>query len=302
MEVSAIVDEKNIKNQQDEFYDTVMPEKIDIFGMSVNLLWQEIADKPPVRRQCTADHFYLQIPDVAAYWVNPEKNQITIEVANPSISYTIVATWLLGTVMAYLLQYHGYLVLHGSAVLINSSAVVFSGDSGAGKSTIASALVKQGYPLLTDDVVVIKTLAGGAMVLVPGPAKLKLWADALELLEYSSNGLQQVVNKIDKYQFPVRNHDDSLYTISRFYELIPDEACTEFSNHELFGIDKLQILIRNTYRYNMLKPLNKLNKHFKSCSLLGAKIRTFRIKRSSNPQNLAIMLELIKNHNNNIYN
>lgn len=300
MEVSAIVDE-SIKSQQDEFCDVVMPGVINVFGLSVNLLWQEIADKPPVRRQCTAEHFYLQIPEVAAYWVNPEKDQIVIEIANPGISYTIVATWLLGTVMAYLLQYHGYLVLHGSAVLINNSAVVFSGDSGAGKSTIASALVKQGYPLLTDDVVVIKTLADGAMVLVPGPAKLKLWADALELLEHSSHGLQQVVNKVDKYQFPVSNHDDSLYPISRFYELIPDATCAEFSWQELFGIDKLQLLIKNTYRYNMLKPLNKLKEHFKSCSLLGAKIRTFRIKRSSNPQNLAIMLELIKNHNNNIY-
>lgn len=273
-----------------------LPQEIHVFGLSVKLVWQPIEAKPEVKYQCTDNHFYLAVNEVAAYRVDPRQNQIIIERANEHVDYTIVATWLLGTVMAYLLQYHGYLVLHGSAVLVNQQAVIFSGDSGAGKSTTASALVKLGYPLLTDDVVVIKTLADGTMLLVPGPAKLKLWADALELLEYSSHGLQAVVNKMDKYQLPVTNHESSLYPISRFYELNPDNSCSAVDCCELFGIDKLQLLIKNTYRYNMLKPLNKLQQHLKSCSQLGSEIRTFKIKRSNNPQSLAIIIDLIKIH------
>ena len=273
-----------------------LPSEISVFGMSVQLLWQSLELKPEVKYECTAEHFYLDIRDVAAYWVNPQQNQIIIERANAAVNYTIVATWLLGTVMAYLLQYHGYLVLHGSAVLINQRAVIFSGESGAGKSTTASALVKQGYPLLTDDVVVIKTLADGAMALIPGPPQLKLWADALALLEHSSDGLQAVVNIMDKYQLPVANHDRTLYPIASFYELNPDSSNLEVDCCELFGIDKLQLLIKNTYRYNMLKPLNKLSEHFKSCSQLGAKIRTYQIKRSAAPQSLAIIIDLVKNH------
>lgn len=276
-----------------------LPTEISIFGMSVQLVWQKLELKPEVKYECTTEHFYLDIQDVAAYWVNPQQNQIIIERANPTVNYTIVATWLLGTVMAYLLQYHGYLVLHGSAVLINQRAVIFSGESGAGKSTIASALVKKGYSLLTDDVVVVKTLTDGSMVLVPGPAKVKLWADALELLEHSANGLQAVVNKMDKYQLPVANHECALYPIASFYELNPDSSKQEVDCRELFGVDKLQLLIKNTYRYNMLKPLNKLAEHFKSCSQLGAKIRTYQIKRSAAPQSLAIIIDLVKNHATN---
>lgn len=276
-----------------------LPTEINIFGMSVQLLWQPLESKPSVLQECTAEHFYLNIRDVAAYWVNPQQNQIIIERATDEVNYTIVATWLLGTVMAYLLQYHGYLVLHGSAVLINQQAVIFSGVSGAGKSTTASALVKQGYPLLTDDVIVIKTLTDGTMVLIPGPPQLKLWSDALLLLEHSSYGLQSVANKIDKYQLPVTNHERALYPIRSFYELNPDSSNHEVDCRELFGIDKLQLLIRNTYRYNMLKPLNKLSEHFKSCSQLGAKIRTYQIKRSAASQSLAIIIDLVKSHATN---
>lgn len=276
-----------------------LPTEINIFGMSVQLLWQPLESKPYVLQECTAEHFYLNIRDVAAYWVNPQQNQIIIERATDEVNYTIVATWLLGTVMAYLLQYHGYLVLHGSAVLINQQAVIFSGVSGAGKSTTASALVKQGYPLLTDDVIVIKTLTDGTMVLIPGPPQLKLWSDALILLEHSSHGLQSVANKIDKYQLPVTNHERALYPIRSFYELTPDSSNQEVDCCELFGIDKLQLLIRNTYRYNMLKPLNKLSEHFKSCSQLGAKIRTYQIKRSAASQSLAIIIDLVKSHATN---
>lgn len=271
-----------------------LPDEIMVFGLSVKLVWQNIVNKPDVHVQCTAVHFYLYVNEVAAYWVNPEQNEIIIECLAPEVSYTVVTTWLLGTVMAYLLQYHGYLVLHGSAVLIDEKAVIFSGDSGAGKSTTASALVKQGYSLLTDDVVVVKKLEDGSMVLVPGPAKLKLWADALVLLEHNPYGLQQVVNKADKYQLPVSNHDNSLYQIGSFYELNPDSVDSGVSCCEVFGVDKLQLLIKNTYRYKMLRPLNMLEQHFISCGLLAESIQVFKIKRPAKLDSLAEILSIIR--------
>jgi hypothetical protein len=49
----------------------------------------------------------------------------------------------------------GRTVLHGSAVSINGHGVVVIGTSGAGKSTTATALIRRGAALLSDDVVVI---------------------------------------------------------------------------------------------------------------------------------------------------
>ena len=112
------------------------PDQIMLFDRAVNLLWQGItlpAENQATHR-CDAKQFYLNIPDVARFLAIPDENSIIIEKAHDDISTHVLNTWLLGTVIAYILQYHGHLVLHGSAVLINGRAVIFSGQSGAGKS------------------------------------------------------------------------------------------------------------------------------------------------------------------------
>ncbi len=47
------------------------------------------------------------------------------------------------------------LVLHGSLVRIGSSLAVFTGETGAGKSTLGASLDAKGYPLLGDDAVIV---------------------------------------------------------------------------------------------------------------------------------------------------
>ncbi len=156
-------------------------EQITAFGEVVELKWQPINIEVPdgVLVICESERYYLHIKGVARYLVLPQQNLIVIEKEHADISFAIVATWLFGTVFAYLLQYKGYLVLHGSAIAVQDKVMIFSGESGAGKSTLASAMVDRGYHLVTDDVVVIKYNHVGQLVVVPGPAKVKLWQDAL---------------------------------------------------------------------------------------------------------------------------
>ena len=66
------------------------------------------------------------------------------------------ATTVMGIPMGYLLQINGFQVLHGSSVSINNLAVSFIGRSGAGKSSIALALINDGLRLLTEDLCIIK--------------------------------------------------------------------------------------------------------------------------------------------------
>ncbi|MEA2684634.1 MAG: hypothetical protein QOK05_2962 [Chloroflexota bacterium] len=92
---------------------------------------------------------------MGAFLVRPGEVVVNpIEGHRPSILRLV----LLGPVMAILLQLRGALVLHGSAVAVDGAAAVFVGDTGAGKSTTAGALVRAGSRLLADDLVVV---AGG---------------------------------------------------------------------------------------------------------------------------------------------
>ena len=63
---------------------------------------------------------------------------------------------LVGIPLGYVLQNNNFQVLHGSSVASADSAVCFIGKSGAGKSSLAMALVDRGLKLVTEDLCVIK--------------------------------------------------------------------------------------------------------------------------------------------------
>ncbi|MGD1057499.1 MAG: hypothetical protein ABR992_08810 [Solirubrobacteraceae bacterium] len=69
----------------------------------------------------------------------------------------------------------GLEVMHASGVVLNGSAVLVAGPPGAGKSSLASALVRAGGQLLSDDAVALQ-LSDGALIAHPGSAVLQLRA------------------------------------------------------------------------------------------------------------------------------
>ncbi len=84
---------------------------------------------------------------------------------------------VVGPAMAMILRQRGHLLLHGSAVDCNGTAVVFLGRSGAGKSTMAAALHARGHALLSDDVIAV-SWRGDGPVLAPGAPQFRLTDEA----------------------------------------------------------------------------------------------------------------------------
>ena len=88
---------------------------------------------------------------------------------------------LLDQLLPALLGSRVRLVLHASAVDIGARAVGFLGAAGAGKSTLAAALVRSGASLLTDDALVIDCGASAPRA-VPSYPGLRLWPDSARLV------------------------------------------------------------------------------------------------------------------------
>lgn len=74
-------------------------------------------------------------------------------------------------------NYLGGLFLHGSAVMVNGQAIAFIGHSRSGKTTLAGAFAKAGYPFLTEDVIELVP-SGETYLLQPKPARLRLFIDS----------------------------------------------------------------------------------------------------------------------------
>jgi hypothetical protein len=74
----------------------------------------------------------------------------------PGTPQELVAILTAGTVVAYLLSDEGQLVLHASAVDADGTALAFIGQSGQGKTTMATLMCAEGYPLVADDLLPVE--------------------------------------------------------------------------------------------------------------------------------------------------
>jgi excisionase family DNA binding protein len=80
---------------------------------------------------------------------------------------------LLCQALSFALAAHGRETMHASAVDVGGRAIVVSGDSGRGKSTLATALCANGGRLLADDLVSIRFDGDGRLVV--DPTSTKTW-------------------------------------------------------------------------------------------------------------------------------
>lgn len=106
--------------------------------------------------------------------------------------------FLLGPVMALLLHQRGFLVLHGSSVKVQEGAVAFLGYRGNGKSTTAINLYKDGYPLVTDDILAIKFNTQGLPVVYPGYPHVRLNEDAYNQVKDNTDILTPIRTIVGK--------------------------------------------------------------------------------------------------------
>jgi hypothetical protein len=85
--------------------------------------------------------------------------------------------YLLGSVLAFVVRLRGMVPLHASAVVVQEQAVLFAGAAGAGKSSLAAAFAVLGYPVLSDDLVVIDDSRGDVLAF-PNRPRLSVWPDS----------------------------------------------------------------------------------------------------------------------------
>lgn len=157
---------------------------------------------------------YLFWNDIGIFTIT--KNEIII---NPKtgLDLNFLKFLLFGYGFAILLHLKGRLVLHANAVEINNSAVVISGASGIGKSTISFAFHQKGYKLLCDDVLSID-IRKKCQKVYPSFPRIKLWPDVIQNFDEYPGKIPKIHNKTSKRFFNVsENFSDIEKKINTIY-------------------------------------------------------------------------------------
>jgi hypothetical protein len=102
--------------------------------------------------------YLLRFPNHADFLISRSGCEITCRPL-PGISESTIRHLLLDSAIPLILSQREPLVLHASAILVNNGAVCFVGTSGQGKSTLAASHGQLGYPVISDDYLVLRQVA-----------------------------------------------------------------------------------------------------------------------------------------------
>ena len=232
-------------------------------------------------------HFTGSVVGIARFWIDPCRIIVDPE---PDVDEALLRPIIWGSAIIILLQQRGYLVLHASCVAIADTAIAFLGASGAGKSTLASTFQRQGYPVLSDDVLAIQW-HGTEPIVYPGIGLIKLLPDAaialgenpasLPLLNAASPKLMQRIS-IPPLHETCRLRKLYLLGIGSQQRII-----------DLSGSEALLSLIYHS-REQGLQTQALQAQHFKRCSQLLKAIPLSRLERRKSLNDLSHIVDQIE--------
>src|SRR5712664_60268 len=168
-------------------------------------------------------------------------------------SYTLedACTYLLGPVMGFVLRLRGITCLHASAIALGDCAIALAGSPGAGNSTLAAAFARNGFPVLSDDVVALADV-GRQFLAQPGYPRVNLWPDSVHSVFGPDDTLPRITPTWDKRYLGLGQNGCSFAAeplpLRAVYILGTREATLALPViEEVAGSEAFMALVANTY-------------------------------------------------------
>jgi len=143
--------------------------------------WQSPAGQQVMSAARCGEAYLLSFPGLARFAIDFAGRRIAAQALAGCADITL-SHLLLDQVLPRAVCHQGRPVLHASAVLLNDGrAIAFTGPTGRGKSTLAAAFHRAGFPVLTDDCLLLQPQDEG-LIAIPAYPSLRLWPDSLAAL------------------------------------------------------------------------------------------------------------------------
>jgi len=245
----------------------------------------------------SANNTWFHIKDVATYFIKNGK-EIMVEPCNVS-DFHMMKTYLMCSCLGFIMLQKEKVAIHGGVIAFDDRAVILTGDRGAGKSTLTTALRLKGYPFISDDVAA--TSLNNGIVISPGFPYQKLCEDAMDNMGIDKDICTSFKGD-SKIKYLVPAHDSFLdrdVRLSAICELTIGDVL-EVEIEELKGKEKLTKIISNIYRGEYIESLGGMTlKYFKQCIDIAKYIKFYRIIRPREGFTVEDQIKLIERDVNN---
>jgi hypothetical protein len=243
------------------------------------------------RQKFSANKRYLDyaIPDIGYIRVK-DNNEIIIDKKGGPVNRTS-RLFVLGIGLSILLYKRGRLVLHSSAVETKEGAVLFIGEKGAGKSTLAATFASKNRSVISDDIVDL--CLDDKVNINSGVPSIKLWKDSLPILEDESYTFEKAHEDLDKYiLMPKKVNKNSSFEVGGIFSIGFDKS---ISVRRTTPKESFSKLVRHSYLpKNLIKCLGAQKRHFHQCVRLSREVPMYHLNRPKDYSSSNEVLGLIE--------
>ncbi len=220
---------------------------------------------------------WFHIDNIATYYITDGKT-VLVEPCEYNDD-TLLRVYLMCSCLGFIMLQREQVAIHGGVINIDGNAVIFTGDRGAGKSTLTTALRNKGYHFISDDVAA--TYFDKVPYVYPGFPYQKLCDDAMDTLGYEREGLSTIVGdgKV-KYIVPAF---DSFYDrpapLTSIVKLNVGDV-DKVTIEVVKGHEKLNLIMKNVYRQEFLGFMGGMSSVFiKKCIDIAKYITCYKVTR-----------------------
>lgn len=139
--------------------------------------WPDESGAMSLGRSGEGNDLLLRFPGLADFVISEDGRSLGAWPA-PETGTETLRHLLLDQVLPRVLAQQGRLVLHAGAVRVGQQAIAFIGETGRGKSTLTASFHAAGFPLLSDDGLVL-TQGEDTALARPTYPSLRLWPEAV---------------------------------------------------------------------------------------------------------------------------
>ena len=242
--------------------------------------------------QLYQNKIWFHIDNIATYCIT-NGNKIEVELCD-NADMKLMKIYVMCSCLGFIMLQRKMVAIHGGVIEMDNKAVIFTGDRGAGKSTLTTALRERGYKFISDDVAGIKI--DKVPYVMPGFPYQKLCESAMNNFGYNKEAFTSFMSdKEVKYIVPAK--DEFIYEpkeLTAIVKLTVDDV-DEVTIEELRGSEKLNNIIQNIYRGEYIKHLGKMDSvYFKQCIDIAKNIRFFKVTRPANQFTVDTQINLIE--------
>lgn len=208
-----------------------------------------------------------------------------------------IKSFLLGWSFGILLIQRKTIALHGSAISKGDKAIIISGKSKAGKSTLASAFNNKGYKFLSDDVVALDILKDNVLAQPAYPQK-KICEDVMKALGYDKKDYE--INKQNteriRYKVPVTDTFElKPCKVQAIFEIVSKDEYEKVSIEKIEGNKKIDYMLNNIYFFGVESSIGTRPEYFKKAIQLINSIPLYKIKRPADKITIEEQMDLVEN-------